>query len=116
MESTKNYRSVQHDDLRNFTKMNKALSLRMDDYLQMGLLGKGSFGKVLRVKYLPTGKDYAMKIPSDLFDDTEVDKNEIEVVEKLKNKQDENLMFVQIPKIILQDNQKKLIIVSKIAR
>jgi len=36
--------------------------VKVNDFEALKLIGRGSFGKVLQVKYIPTGQIYAMKI------------------------------------------------------
>ena len=60
---------------------------RLEDFDRLKLVGKGTFGKVFKVKHRPTGKIYAMKtIRKDtVLDNQSLDslKLEMEVLEKV---------------------------------
>lgn len=50
---------------------NDSLFLNLDNYEKMDKLGKGSFGKVYRVKNIDTGDIYAAKV---LYDENDFEK------------------------------------------
>lgn len=54
---------------------NDSLFLNLDNYEKMDKLGKGSFGKVYRVKNIDTGDIYAAKV---LYDENDFEEEEEE--------------------------------------